>query len=179
VFRWRSYRLGRYEALQNTIDFFDSSFCANNLTLRSGFSTSHILDVLWADPALCQAGETPLECEYRRSQPTIAIIYIGLVDITYSTTDEYAENLDTILTFLIDHGVIPILNTVPSSDRMTAARGYVERMEELNRIVRDAARATAPDRSQGGHLRSAEPGLHRGRLPPLLPRGRRAQFHRR
>lgn len=140
AFRWRSYKLGRYEALQNTIDFFDSSFCANNLTLRSGFSTSHILDVLWADPALCRAGETPLECEYRRSQPTIAIIYIGLVDITYSTTDEYAENLDTILTFLIDHGVIPILNTVPSSDRMTAARGYSERMEELNRIVRDAAR---------------------------------------
>jgi hypothetical protein len=139
AFRWGSYTLGPYAFLQDTIDYFDKSFCTTDLTLRSGFSTSHILDPLWADPVRCRDGETPLECEYRRRKPAIAIIYIGLVDITYSTTDIYAENLDVILTFLIEHGVIPVLNTVPSSDRMTAARGYTERMTTLNEIIRAAA----------------------------------------
>jgi hypothetical protein len=139
AFHWGSYKLGRYESLQTTLDYYAASFCANNLTLRSGFSTAHIFDPLWADPTLCGVGETPLECEYRRSQPAIALIYIGLVDITYSTTDEFNKNLDTMIIFLIEHGVIPVLHTVPSSDRMTAARGYTESMAELNRMVGDAA----------------------------------------
>ncbi len=137
--KWGSYDLGRYAILQRTVDYFAHSFCAPNLTLRSGFSTSHILDLLWADPARCKAGETPLDCEYRRKKPAVALIYIGLVDITYDTPQDFAANLDVILTFLIEHGVIPVLNTVPSSDRMTAARGYVERMDELNAIIRNAA----------------------------------------
>jgi hypothetical protein len=145
AFRWGSYDLGRYAILQRTVDTFAHSFCVPNLTLRSGFSTSHILDVLWADPALCKTGETPLDCEYRRKKPAIAIIYIGLVDITYDTPQDFAANLDIILTILIEHGVIPVLNTVPSSDRMTAARGYVERMDELNAIIRNtAARYSLP-----------------------------------
>jgi hypothetical protein len=139
AFKWGSYDLGRYAILQRTIDTFARSFCVPNLTLRSGFSTSHILDVLWADPALCKPSETPLDCEYRRKKPAIAIIYIGLVDITYDTPQDFAANLDIILTFLIEHGVIPVLNTVPSSDRMTAARGYVEHMDELNAIIRNSA----------------------------------------
>jgi hypothetical protein len=139
AFKWGTYDLGRYVILQRTIDYFAHSFCVPNLTLRSGFSTSHILDLLWADPAFCKPGETPLDCEYRRKKPAIAIIYIGLVDITYHTPEDFAANLDIILTFLIEHGVIPVLNTVPSSDRMTAARGYVERMDELNAIIRNSA----------------------------------------
>jgi uncharacterized protein YraI len=139
AFKWGSYDLGRYEVLQRTIDYFDQSFCASNLTLRSGFSTSHILDPIWADPSRCNTGETPLECEYRRQKPAAAIIYIGLVDITYDTLEDYAANLDVILTFLIEHGVIPVLNTIPSSDHVAAARDYTGRLDDLNAIIRDAA----------------------------------------
>ncbi len=139
AFHWGSYRLGRYERLQNTINQYHKSFCTKNVTLRSGLSSSALLDPLWADPSLCEEGENALECELRRTRPTIALIYIGLVDITYSTTDIFSENLDTILIYLIEHGVIPVLHTVPSSDRMTAARGYIQSMDDLNTIIRDAA----------------------------------------
>jgi hypothetical protein len=139
AYRWGAYDLGPYGYLQTIVATYAYSFCVSNLTLRSGFSTDHLLDPTWADPLYCEDGETPLECEVRRRRPAVALIYIGLVDITYSTPARYAENLTFIVRYLVGQGVIPVLHTVPGSDRVVRARGYEERMAELNAIVRDIA----------------------------------------
>jgi len=63
-----------------------------------------------ADPKACQPGETPLECEWRIQNPSIAIINLEtwLVD---GTVDRYESYLRRIVEFSIQHGTLPILIT--------------------------------------------------------------------
>lgn len=134
-----SYNLGNYGYLQDTINFFSGSFGANFLTAQSGFSSSFILDPTWANPAICQPGETPLTCEIRMRKPGFAILYLGIMDMIIGTPEGYSQNLDTIVQTLINNGVIPILTTLTTSDATVAAAGNTQKIEAINRSIRQTA----------------------------------------
>lgn len=114
--------LGEYEYLQETIDYFSApptpddrnSFTRASLAADRGFSTYSALDPFWADASLCQPNESPLTCEYRVTQPSVALIMLGQIDINYAGTSvsAYHENMENIITASIGQGVIPVLSTI-------------------------------------------------------------------
>ena len=69
------YSLGeQYAYLQNTITYFSGSWSRVSLSVGPGMNIASVLSPIWADPKQCQAGETPLACEFRINKPSIAII---------------------------------------------------------------------------------------------------------
>ncbi|MBA4379421.1 MAG: hypothetical protein C0393_01820, partial [Anaerolinea sp.] len=69
------YSLGeQYAYLQNMVGHFSGSWSRTSLAVRPGMNIASALSPLWSDPAVCQAGETPVTCEFRVHKPTIAII---------------------------------------------------------------------------------------------------------
>lgn len=111
--------LGTYRYLQDTINFFSgkprstdpNSFNTNNLTVKAGLGTAATLDPLWATDASCRADESLLACEYRITKPSVAVMMIGLMDLEHHTLEVYRANLEEIVQFSIDSGVIPVLTT--------------------------------------------------------------------
>ncbi len=136
-----TYDLGRYPQLQTTIDFFRASgaFGVEFQTAHAGFATHFILDPVWANPAICSPGETPLACEYRNRKPAVAIVYLGLMDMQISTVDAFRQNMDTIIRQLIDWGTIPILNTVTLAEGSEIEQRFGTTMDQINTIVRQMA----------------------------------------
>jgi len=63
-----------YEYLQETIDYYDGMFGRISTAVNPGFVAPSILNPMWADPELCEKGETPLSCEFRRNRPSIVLI---------------------------------------------------------------------------------------------------------
>lgn len=131
------YNLRRYAALQATIDFFSatpvrngSSFANQSLAAKFGWPTRQVLNP-WAAGEICSAGEIPLECEYRLTQPAVALIMLGTNDVPSTPAAVYAEALREIVEFSILRGVIPALSTIPSFNRA----GSEQRPRELNAIV--------------------------------------------
>ncbi len=107
------YDLGDYSYLQQTIDFFDQSgaFGASYITSQPGLSSARVLDSTFSNPAICYSEESPLDCEYRRKKPSVAIIYLGLNDVLFTPTEHYERDIDLLLQTLIDYGVIPVVTT--------------------------------------------------------------------
>jgi hypothetical protein len=89
------------------------SFTAPSLASASGFNTTSALDALWADPAWCETGETPLACEFRVSQPSFAIIMFGTNDVYVLEADAFDYYLRLVVLEVIDLNVVPVLSTFP------------------------------------------------------------------
>jgi hypothetical protein len=105
------YRLGQtYAYLQPAITHFAGSFGRDGMTARDGLNTASVFDSLWANPSLCQRGETPLACEVRVNRPSLAIVSLG-TNGSWQTDQEYESNMRRILDYLIERGVLPILST--------------------------------------------------------------------
>ncbi len=49
--------------LQESIDNFAGSFNRDGQAVRGGFNAAAVLSPIWADPEVCEPGETPIECE--------------------------------------------------------------------------------------------------------------------
>jgi hypothetical protein len=105
-----SYRIGPYDYLNPAIDYFHGSFDRLSLAVKTGWNVASVLSPLNANPDLCAVNETPLECEYRVWNPSIAIISME----TWTKdrpTGAYKEYLRQIVQYSVDHGVVPILAT--------------------------------------------------------------------
>ncbi|MBI5928640.1 MAG: hypothetical protein HY862_04985, partial [Chloroflexi bacterium] len=104
------YTLGQFDYLQPTIDQFAGSWSRNAATVDNGYNVASVLSALWADPEKCEAGETPLECEYRLNHPSLVLISME----TWwndAPAEEYEGYLRQIVDFWIEHGALPILAT--------------------------------------------------------------------
>jgi hypothetical protein len=120
------YDLGEYGHLQTVIEHFagtparteqdwtDDSFATVCFAAASGFNIAGPLDPTWANPNWCNAGESPLACEYRVAKPSIAVIMFGTNDVTYSDADTYNYYLRTLVAETLDHNILPLLNTFPT-----------------------------------------------------------------
>jgi uncharacterized protein YraI len=136
TFHYGNYDLGPYADLEPIVERFNStdSFCHYDYTARTGFATANLLDDQWAIESECQAGETPLECGNRIYNPSYALIYLGIADMGFYTEDQFRDNLMTLLDYLIDNGVIPILTTYPMADTFNDGKP-----QYFNAIIRDVA----------------------------------------
>jgi hypothetical protein len=96
--------------LIDTIQHFKGSFNRDGMAVKGGFNAASLLSPMWADPSVCRAGETPLECEFRVHRPAFVIISLE-VWWEGRTTERYVEYMRTILDYAIAHGAVPILST--------------------------------------------------------------------
>ena len=103
------YSLGEYSALQGVIEQFTGSFERRSAAAEDGFRASSILSEFWADPEECVYGETPLSCEMRIMNPSIALITMGTNDVT--KIEAFEPGLRRILDELIAAGIVPVLAT--------------------------------------------------------------------
>jgi uncharacterized protein YraI len=136
-------QIGAYTNLQPVIDYFSqtparthNSFANESLAARGGWTSGDLLDPQQNVPGVCQFGETPLACEYRVTQPALALIMIGSNEVTRISSDQYRANLSQIVQTSIDMGVIPVLSTLP--DMMNNGVPY-QRVYEFNTIIRSVA----------------------------------------
>ncbi|MGE5137964.1 MAG: hypothetical protein ACM3JD_00770 [Rudaea sp.] len=125
------YRLGPYAYLQPAIQFYDGSFGRVSGAAKKGMHTWTEFDPSWNNPTVCKAGETPLACELRLTNASIAFIRLGAND--YEFPSDFSANLKRIVNFWISNGVIPVLGTKP--DQADGANG------PINQIIRQAAAA--------------------------------------
>ncbi|MFC1960791.1 hypothetical protein ACFLYO_08775, partial [Chloroflexota bacterium] len=132
------YDLGQYVELQETIDFFRAtrSFSAASQTARSGQAAAHELDPELANPTVCLDGETPLACEIRIKRPSVAIIYIGFVELARSTHGAYLMDLDMILEACVANGVIPVLTTLTATSEGILRHAPLAQFENMNEVIR-------------------------------------------
>ena len=97
-------------ALLDTINQFKGSFNRDGMAVKGGFNAASLLSPMWADPTVCRAGETPLECEFRVHKPAFVIISLE-VWWQGRTTERYVAYMRKILDYAIAHGAVPILST--------------------------------------------------------------------
>lgn len=119
------YNLGEYGELQAVIDHFageparsgqwdKDSFGTIGLAAASGFNVAGPLDATWANPQWCKGGESPLACEYRVANPSIALIMFGTNDVTYTEPDQYNYFLRTLVEQTLARDILPLLSTFPT-----------------------------------------------------------------
>ena len=88
-------------------------FARQSQAAAGGFNAASVLDAMWANPEFCQAGETPLSCELRLMQPSIALIMFGTNDVQYLTAEQFAYFLRALVVETVRAGVLPVLSTFP------------------------------------------------------------------
>jgi hypothetical protein len=136
-----TYNLRDYQQFQSVIDFFSqvtardgNSFSNHSLAADNGWTTQSVLDPKLAHPQLCTAGETPLACEFRITQPAIALILLGTNDVGQIPAAIFRENLRQIVDISVNQGIIPVLSTLPER------YGYPDEITEFNAIISEIAR---------------------------------------
>jgi hypothetical protein len=111
------YDLGEYQDLQPVIDYFVdgdlNSFARESQASAGGFNAASVLDSLWANPEFCEAGETPLTCEFRAMQPSIALIMFGTNDVFYLDEQSFDFFMRSIVVETIRNGTLPLMSTFP------------------------------------------------------------------
>ncbi|MEW6567895.1 MAG: SGNH/GDSL hydrolase family protein [Chloroflexota bacterium] len=103
------YRLGDFDYLEAVIQQFTGSFLRTSLAAGRGWNASTVLTPLWADPSQCVSAESPLDCELRQHQPSLAFVMLGTNDRWRQ--ESFEGSLRRILETLIERGVVPILAT--------------------------------------------------------------------
>lgn len=138
--------LGQYTNLQPVVNFFSQtyandhiSFANTSLAAWGGWSSADLLNPERVISPVCQAGESPLVCEYRVVKPSVALIMIGTNDVYFGTDiNTYRANLDTIVKTSINMGVIPVLSTIPDN---LQDPNLLTRIQEFNGIIASVASA--------------------------------------
>ncbi len=95
--------------LQPTLARYNRSIGRVSLAARGGYGTAAMFDPVWADPALCRAGEGPFTCELRISNASIVLIELGTGDQFAWKTFE--ANYRPLLQAALDASVLPVLVT--------------------------------------------------------------------
>jgi hypothetical protein len=103
------YNLGDYSYLQDTIDWFSGSFSRESLSVKGGFNAAAVLSPLRANTSLCNPNETPIACEFRLHNPSIAII--SLEEWWAGHPENYEIYMRQIIEYSIQEGVVPIIAT--------------------------------------------------------------------
>ncbi|MEM6529704.1 MAG: hypothetical protein AAF653_15500, partial [Chloroflexota bacterium] len=102
--------LGPYDYLSETVDFYSQN-TEGSVAAQKGLSTLVVFDPFWARSDSCEPNESPLECEYRLSNPSVAFIMFGPNDVLTMNYERYGENMRKITEETIALGIIPVLST--------------------------------------------------------------------
>lgn len=104
------YSLGEYKYLQETIDYYEGSFSRTSVAMRDGYNVAAILTPLRADPEKCESSESPIACEIRLHNPSVALISLE-TNFNNRPADDYGKYLRQIIEYSLEQGVVPILAT--------------------------------------------------------------------
>jgi len=136
------YSLHDYAYLQPVIDYYSAtwarthnSFANVSLAAQVGWIAQSVLTPGAGNPAVCGSSETPLDCEYRLVRPSVALIMLGTNDIPGISTQAYVQAMRQVIETTIEHGIIPVISTIPPMDR----EGAPPRVELFNGYIRDLA----------------------------------------
>lgn len=99
-----------YSYLQEVIDWYWGSYSRESLAVAGGLNVARVLSPFHADVNKCEPNENSLSCEVRIFNPSIAIVSLE-ENWSSRTAEEYEEHLRTIIEFLIEGGVLPVLVT--------------------------------------------------------------------
>jgi len=108
------YDMGGHGYLQETINYFSASHGHSSAAAASAFNAAAVLAAVWADSNRCNPNESPLMCEYRTQNPSIAIIMLGSVDVQLYSAGEFESYMNQIISSTISQGIIPVLTTFPA-----------------------------------------------------------------
>jgi len=118
-----TYRLGdQYAYLQPTIDYFKDSWWRQSLAVKGGMNVAAVQNVMWANPDQCKSGETPLQCELRVYNPSIAII--SMEESWAGSVANYDFYMRKIVEYVLSQDIVPILATraeTPTQERQINA----------------------------------------------------------
>lgn len=155
------YFLGEgYEYLEETIQQFKGSFQRDSVTVRDGMSVASVLSPVWADPEMCEEGETPLACEIRLHRPIIAFINLGT---NWQGGDDVKHEayMRQVVEVLMENGVVPIISTkgdnLEGDHRLNRSMARVAHDYDLPlwnfwRSLRDLPGKGIDDTRPGGYL---------------------------
>jgi hypothetical protein len=107
----RGYALGPYADLQTTISYYAGSFGRESIAVLAGMHTWTEFDATWTKSTQCKAGETPLVCELRVHNPSVAVIRLGTNDALEPAA--YEQNMRRIIEYCLANGIIPALGSKP------------------------------------------------------------------
>jgi hypothetical protein len=176
-----NYSLGAYGYLEEVIAFYlrenareGNSFIHDSFAARTSWRAEHVLDPSRARSP-CEAGETPLLCEYRIVRPAAAVILLGTND-AMSPTGTYEASMRRIVILSLNRGIIPILTTLPDQrgkdvGPYNAVIRSLAADWELPLIDLSSALASLPQQGltpDGVHLSWLEPAVFE---PPYLKYG--------
>jgi len=107
------YRLGEeYAYLQPTIDHFAGSWSRESLAVKGGMNVAAVQNPFWTltpRPAECNSDESPLACEIRVNNPSIAVV--SMEESWSGDIGKYDSYLRKIVEYVLDQNVVPILVT--------------------------------------------------------------------
>ena len=107
------YDLGAYGELAKVVEHFSASLAYRTYAAHNGLTVNGALDPVWASPAVCFANESPLVCELRLHNPSMAVIMFGTNDMIVLTPNQFDYYLRQVVRTTIQAGVVPILSTFP------------------------------------------------------------------
>lgn len=99
------------EYLEDTIDWYAGSFVHRSITVKNGMTAASALNPYWSDPDLCETTETPVACEVRVSNSSLALISLGTNWTPSTSQEDYIAYLNQIVDILLEQGVLPVLST--------------------------------------------------------------------
>lgn len=111
IFAQEDYDLGPYDYLEDTLNYYAESTAEASVAAKIGLSTYVVFDPLWADKEVCQPNESPIDCEYRIKQPSVAFILFGPNDVRSMNEVEYGEQMRMIVETTLERGIIPVVFT--------------------------------------------------------------------
>lgn len=104
------YQLGRYTYLENDLLLFGKNMDWS-ISAEKGMSTYTLFDATWANSVACLPNENPLACEYRVRKPALAFVMFGPNDVKIDNLNGYRRNLERIVVYSLEQGVIPVMMT--------------------------------------------------------------------
>jgi len=105
------YSLGEeYAYLQPTIDYYQGSFSRVSVAVKGGFNAAAVISPLRSDKNVCNANESPLDCELRLWKPSIVFVSMETW-WSQKPEEEYAKYMRKVLDRIIETGSVPIIAT--------------------------------------------------------------------
>jgi hypothetical protein len=110
---WRlsagTFDASKHPTLAPVLEQFAWSFTRGSVAAKGGFNTASMFDTAWSDPAQCNPNETPLACELRRSNASIAFIALGTGDT--HQWQSFEANYRRIVSETLAAKTVPVLVT--------------------------------------------------------------------
>lgn len=132
-FNGRDVRLDKYKNLEETRAFFTTNLVDRS---RSSFDRSTLAaKVCWSSSAVVAGDPSPLAREIKAINPAFAVVLIGTNDTYPSGVALLEKKLLEIVDYSLEHGVVPLLSTLPHRRDSSEARALVPKMNGVIRSI--------------------------------------------